>query len=157
MVSPIFRGWKTCAKIAIDAGAQDEHSVLDYIDVDAENDLEGPIPEHPSSAATVFPTVIELPSLTLECGVVKPRDTVELHDTTERVSNNHIFGDFLRVEKIIEVVETGEIKLEGYRLRRESTLRPQFEGMIDTPYIISELICSRQIKRVIHAYTGEGR
>jgi DNA (cytosine-5)-methyltransferase 1 len=128
LVSSISRDWKTCAKTAADSGLQDRDNTPEYIEVDADDDLDAPIPEHPSNAATVFPTVIELPSLTLKCGVVRPRDTIEMEGTTERDSNSLISGDFLRIEKIIEDVETGEVKLRGYRLRRENTLRPQFKG-----------------------------
>lgn len=117
------------AKSDTDSEPQDDDDIPEYIGVDADDDGPDDSPLEPTDSATsAFPQVFELPSLALPCGIVKPGDTVELRDTTERVSNNLISGDFLRIEYIIEDVNTSEINLKGYRLRRENTLRPQFEG-----------------------------
>ncbi|KAF2798930.1 S-adenosyl-L-methionine-dependent methyltransferase [Melanomma pulvis-pyrius CBS 109.77] len=77
----------------------------------------------PESVPDAFPTKIELDLLRLECGNIAPGDTVELRDTSGRTTHSFLSGDFLRVKSIIENLETSEIFLRGFRLRRCQYLR----------------------------------
>lgn len=87
------------------------------------DDEEEPTPSPPPDE---FPVEIHLEVLNhLECGVIRPRDTVELRSSGENPQHD---GDFLRVVDIIELLETEEIKLRGFRMRRSKYLQPQFEG-----------------------------
>lgn len=49
---------------------------------------------------------------------IRPGDTVELHTTTKGHPSTDHSGDFLRVRRIIRNVQTDEVTLQGYRLRR---------------------------------------
>lgn len=83
-----------------------------------------------SPAAEPFPNVVQLPSYRLDCGsTIHVGDTVELMDHTERVAHHPLSGDFLRINAINENLESHEISLTGYRMRRCSYLRPLFDGM----------------------------
>ncbi|KAJ4297542.1 hypothetical protein N0V90_005434 [Kalmusia sp. IMI 367209] len=85
-----------------------------------------------------FPVTVELPSIQLDCGMVKSRDIVELFDRTERVADQALSGDFLWISAIIEDLETNEITLQGYRLRRCSYLRPLFDCKMNELFILVE-------------------
>ena len=73
------------------------------------------------------PETFELPSLSLECGDIRPGHVVELEDHTERTSKHLISGDFLLVRSIIEDVYTEEVVIRGYRMRRVEYLPPLFD------------------------------
>jgi hypothetical protein len=49
---------------------------------------------------------------------IKPGDTVELMDQSERVAGAMHSGDFLRVKHIIQNTKTDRFRLRGHRLRR---------------------------------------
>ena len=72
--------------------------------------------------------MFELPSLSLDFGVVRSGSVVELRDQSGRATSTLISGDFLLVRAIIESVETGEVVLRGYRMRRCSCLSPLFDS-----------------------------
>jgi hypothetical protein len=77
-----------------------------------------------------FPETVELPSYRLKGGsIIRIGDTVELKDRTDRKETVHaLSGDFLKISSIVENLQTQEIKLNGYRLRRCSYLCPLFDG-----------------------------
>ena len=76
-----------------------------------------------------FPEVIELPRYQIKPGsVIRKGDTVELEDRTGRVADYALSGDFLRIHGIFENLETGEVNLRGYRLRRCSYLPTLFDS-----------------------------
>lgn len=87
------------------------------IDDDAEDYAVHPAATSPPSEAPP-PTQFEIPALTLDCATIRPGSVVELVDRSERDPAPNQSGDFLLVRAIIEDVETAEIKLRGYRLRR---------------------------------------
>lgn len=74
-----------------------------------------------------LPETVELPSIELHCGIIKPGDTIELKDHSGRSSDRLISGDFLRVKAIIEDLETKEITIRGERFRRIAYQRPLFD------------------------------
>jgi DNA (cytosine-5)-methyltransferase 1 len=74
------------------------------------------------------PTEFEVPSLTLDCGEIRPGHIVELEDHTDRKAGRMISGDFLLVRSIVENMQDGEVVLRGYRMRRCAYLQPTFEG-----------------------------
>ncbi|KAF2277615.1 S-adenosyl-L-methionine-dependent methyltransferase [Westerdykella ornata] len=117
-------------------GYDEEHDVFGYEPEENETpdqisyieiqDDEDSLDETPTTPTESFPEEIEVPHIDHHgCGRIKPGDTVEMKnassDSTLRA------GDFLRVEKVIEVLETGEVKLRGYAMRRTKHLAPQFD------------------------------
>ena len=59
--------------------------------------------------------------------VITPGDTVELKDTSVRAADAMHSGDFLRIKHIIIDLETDEVRLRGYRLRRTKYLGQIFD------------------------------
>ena len=98
-----------------------------------------------------LPEVVELPSHRLETGgVLHQRDTVELIDRTERVANHTLSGDFLRITAIVEDLQSHEIYLKGYCLRRCSYLRPLFDG--ECPLNTGCRKCCKTANHEIHIF-----
>jgi hypothetical protein len=75
-------------------------------------------------------------NISKDCAI-KPGDTVELKDKSERISNANHSGDFLRVRQIIVNLETDEIRLRGLRMRRMKYLEQQ---VIRCKYIASIMV-----------------
>lgn len=84
------------------------------------------------------PKEFELPYTELKCGKIRPGDTVELADHSQRNPEHLISGDFLLVRSIIENVKTEEVKLRGYRMRRCAYLQPMFERKCYLSYHMSK-------------------
>lgn len=59
---------------------------------------------------------------------------MELEDRSNRPPHVELRGDFLRVKSIIENLETNEVYLCGYRLRRTKYMSPMFD---------SKCVCTR--------------
>ena len=59
--------------------------------------------------------------------VITPGDTVELKDTSSHSADAMHSGDFLRIKHIIMNLETDEVRLRGYRLRRTKYLGQIFD------------------------------
>ena len=59
--------------------------------------------------------------------VIKPGDTVELRDNSNQRAGDMQSGDFLRVKRIIKNLETEEVRLRGYRMRRTKYLHQIFK------------------------------
>lgn len=70
----------------------------------------------------------ELPEVTLPCGTIRPGSVVELKDKSGRTSDRLTSGDFLLVQSIVEDVETEEVTIQGYRMRRVEYLQPLFNS-----------------------------
>ena len=62
--------------------------------------------------------------------VITPGDTVELNDASAHAANMHS-GDFLRIKHIIMNLETDEVRLRGYRLRRTKYLGQMFDWKLN--------------------------
>ena len=58
---------------------------------------------------------------------ITPGDTVELIDTSSHAADAMHSGDFLRIKHIIMDLETDEVRLRGYRLRRTKYLGQVFD------------------------------
>ncbi|KAF2447083.1 S-adenosyl-L-methionine-dependent methyltransferase [Karstenula rhodostoma CBS 690.94] len=115
-------------------GEQDrEYILIDDNEEDVASRARSPIQE------AAFPAIIQLPSYRLDnVGVIRPGDTVELIDRTERKSKHTLSGDFLKITTIVEDLKTQETKLNGYRLRRCSYLRPLFDGKLNELFMLIE-------------------
>ncbi|KAF9698369.1 hypothetical protein EKO04_003611 [Ascochyta lentis] len=109
-----------------DDDASEDENEPDYSTIDDGADLSSPIPAR-SDHSPSFKD-FELPSLSLECGVIRPGSVLELQDRSGRENNEMISGDFLLVRTIVENAETEEVVLRGYRMRRCSYLQPLFDA-----------------------------
>lgn len=67
----------------------------------------------------------------MDCGTIQPNDVVELIDDSGRQPATLQSGDFLLVRSIVETVQTEDVKLRGYRLRRCKYYQPMFESITD--------------------------
>jgi DNA (cytosine-5)-methyltransferase 1 len=76
---------------------------------------------------------ISLPDITIQRFkmakgiIVRPGDTVELRDHSELELEAMHSGDFLRIKTIIMNMQTDEVRLRGYRLRRTKYLGQIFD------------------------------
>ncbi|KAL5381699.1 hypothetical protein PMIN03_007517 [Paraphaeosphaeria minitans] len=121
----------------IEDHARDENDrVYILIDDDEENtEIRARSPQQED----VFPETVELPSCGLDNGsVIRAGDTVELIDRTERKVDHLLSGDFLKITAISEDLRTNKVKLQGYRLRRCSYLRPLFDGKLNELFMLIE-------------------
>lgn len=64
-------------------------------------------------------------------------DTVELQDTRKHEEDLNHSGDFLRVKHIIMNLQTDEVRLRGYRLRRTKYLQQLFECKFLSPFVLT--------------------
>ncbi|KAJ4347529.1 hypothetical protein N0V95_005360 [Ascochyta clinopodiicola] len=90
--------------------ASEDDDEADYATVDDDDNLSAPT----TAPRTHYPGLkdFELPSLSLDCGVIRPGSVVELQDRSGREPNAMRSGDFLLVRTIIESVETEEVGFE---------------------------------------------
>lgn len=63
--------------------------------------------------------------------VIKPGDTVELKDRSNQDEGAMHSGDFLRIKTIIMNMETDEVRLRGWRMRRTKYLGQIFDCKYD--------------------------
>jgi DNA (cytosine-5)-methyltransferase 1 len=63
--------------------------------------------------------------------VIKPGDTVELKDHSNQDEGAMHSGDFLRIKSIIMNMETDEVRLRGWRMRRTKYLGQIFDCEYD--------------------------
>ncbi|UPX15996.1 DNA (cytosine-5-)-methyltransferase [Ascochyta rabiei] len=114
--------------------ASEDDDEPDYVLIDDDDDLSSPVP----APMTHYPILkdFELPSLSLECGVIRPGSVVELQDRSGREANAMRSGDFLLVRAIIESVETEEVVIRGYRMRRCAYLWPLFAGQTNELFML---------------------
>lgn len=89
--------------------------------------------ENLSAAPTSSRHLIELPDAEISkyklrkgC-TIAVGDTVELQDTRNHEDDLNHSGDYLRVKHIIMNLQTDEVRLRGYRLRRTKYLQQLFE------------------------------
>ncbi|OAG07098.1 S-adenosyl-L-methionine-dependent methyltransferase [Paraphaeosphaeria sporulosa] len=123
-----------------DENEDDERRINDreYLFIDDDEESPGSRAKSPLQE-DVFPESVEVPSYRLENGsIIRPGDTVELIDRTERNPDLTLSGDFLRITAIVEDLKTHESKLNGYRLRRCSYLRPLFDGKLNELFMLIE-------------------
>lgn len=108
----------------------DEDDEREYIVIDDDDDEDEDTADLPRpTIEEPFPLVIELPHHRIETGsMIRKGDTVELEDRTGRVAEHTLSGDFLRIVGIFEDLDTGEVSLKGYLLRRCTYSRPLFDG-----------------------------
>lgn len=108
--------------------ASDEEDPV-YITI--EDDDEDALFATPSRQFIPMPKEFELPSYSLPCGLIRPRTVVEMKDHTGRRSGNLLSGDFLLVKAVIENVDSEDVVLRGYRMRRCSYLQPLFDSKLN--------------------------
>ncbi len=83
-----------------------------------------PVKASPVAQNNPLPT--SLPPSALD----RPGDVVELKDLCDRGSEHLPRGDFLLLACIKEDIETGEVFLEGYKLRRTTHIAPTFNSKL---------------------------
>ncbi|KAI4680034.1 uncharacterized protein J4E88_005925 [Alternaria novae-zelandiae] len=127
----------------------DDDSDIELLDYDSESDLEITAVNSRESSAT--PTTqssnkgksrtrkpppgndISLPDVAIQrykisnSFVIKPGDTVELKDRSNQDEGAMHSGDFLRIKIIIMNMETDEVRLRGWRMRRTKYLGQIFD------------------------------
>ncbi|KAH8730545.1 S-adenosyl-L-methionine-dependent methyltransferase [Phaeosphaeriaceae sp. PMI808] len=81
----------------------------------------------------------EIPDFLIEGAKIVPNSVVELKDHSGRSSDHRISGDFFLIRSIIENVETGEVVLRGYRMRRCTYLQPLFDGKFNDLFLLLEV------------------
>lgn len=98
--------------------------------IDDDDDNEGPAVVDPQSDpySQAFPERFEIDSYDIGHQIIAAGNTVELRDHTERTSESPLSGDFMRIQRILEDTSSGEVSIEGYRLRRCSYLQPMFNS-----------------------------
>ncbi|KAI4625534.1 hypothetical protein J4E80_002666 [Alternaria sp. BMP 0032] len=127
----------------------DDDSDIELLDYDSESDLENiAVNSRETSATPSKPTAndgksrahkarpsndISLPDVAIQrykigTGfVIKPGDTVELKDHSNQDEGAMHSGDFLRIKSIIMNMETDEVRLRGWRMRRTKYLGQIFD------------------------------
>jgi DNA (cytosine-5)-methyltransferase 1 len=89
----------------------------------------------PSSDAIALPDV-RIQRYKLGTGTaIAPGDTVELKDHLTREPNAMHSGDFLRIKFIIKNLQTDEVRLRGYRMRRTKYFGQIFDCKCDRPLL----------------------
>lgn len=104
----------------------DEDEAITYDDNNDDADVS--ILEYAPPIFAHAPKEFELPSLSFGHGFIYPGSVVELEDLSGRTSNHLLSGDFLLIRSIIEDVETENIVLRGFRMRRVEYLQPLFNS-----------------------------
>ncbi|KAI4702103.1 hypothetical protein J4E81_002465 [Alternaria sp. BMP 2799] len=127
----------------------DDDSDIELLDYDSESDLETiAVNSREASATPSKPTAndgksrahkarpsndISLPDVAIQrykigTGfVIKPGDTVELKDHSNQDEGAMHSGDFIRIKSIIMSMETDEVRLRGWRMRRTKYLGQIFD------------------------------
>ncbi|KAI4605989.1 hypothetical protein J4E83_010255 [Alternaria metachromatica] len=127
----------------------DDDSDIELLDYDSESDLENiAVNSREASTTPSKPTTndrkshahkaqsnndISLPDVAIQrykigTGfVIKPGDTVELKDHSNQDEGAMHSGDFLRIKSIIMNMETDEVRLRGWRMRRTKYLGQIFD------------------------------
>jgi DNA (cytosine-5)-methyltransferase 1 len=100
----------------------DDEDAFEYIEIDDDAEESE---ESTSVAECPFPETVELESVMLPFGLVRRGDTLELK-APETETDRPLSGDFLRVVKIMEYLDSEEIRFIGQRFRRNAYQRPMF-------------------------------
>ncbi|EUC35618.1 hypothetical protein COCCADRAFT_3158 [Bipolaris zeicola 26-R-13] len=126
-----------------DRPIDNEESEFDLIDYDSNDDESEVISHNPCASSTASgpnlarASSLQHPEVLIESYrlgkglVIRPEQTVELHDHLTYEVNIRHSGDFLRVKYIIMNLETDEVRLRGYRMRRVKYLGQLFDWKLN--------------------------